>query len=76
MSLHMFQLVEPVKQVGFVTPDELRATLSANGMTLAQYARNAGVDPKIAVQLVNGYAKGRFGKSHQAAVALGLKEAA
>lgn len=58
------------------TPATLKARLEREGKTLAQFARERGVDYQIAVQLVNGFTKGRYGKAHRAAVKLGLKEAA
>jgi gp16 family phage-associated protein len=58
------------------TPDALKKRLEREGKSLAAFARERGVDYQIAVQLVNGFAKGRSGKAHTAAVALGLKEAA
>jgi gp16 family phage-associated protein len=58
------------------TPESLKKSLDAQGITLAEFARQRGVDYQIAVQLVNGFTKGRYGKAHKAAIKLGLKEAA
>lgn len=59
-----------------MTPSDLRKTLDKRGLTLASYAEERGVAYHLAVQLLNGQTKGKRGKSHDAAVALGLKEAA
>jgi gp16 family phage-associated protein len=58
------------------TPEQLRTRLSNQGKTLAELCREKNVDYKTAVQLVNGFSKGRYGKAHAVAVKLGLKEAA
>lgn len=58
------------------TPEGLKARLDREGKTLAQFARERGVDYQTAVHLVNGFTKGRYGKAHAAAVKLGLKDAA
>lgn len=58
------------------TPQALKAALEKEGKTLAQFARERGVEYATAVQLINGFSKGRYGKAHEAAVKLGLKEAA
>lgn len=54
----------------------LKAALAREGKTLAAYAREKDVDYGTAVQLINGFTKGRYGKAHVAAVKLGLKVAA
>ncbi|MDC0994044.1 DNA-binding protein [bacterium] len=47
--------------------------LNANGKTLAQHCRDLGVDYEAAKALLKGTGVGLYGKSHEAAVALGLK---
>lgn len=56
--------------------DALRQRLEARGKTLKDHCKEKGVDYRAAVLLLNGFSKGRYGKSHVAAVKLGLKEAA
>lgn len=58
------------------TPELLKKSLQRQGKSLADFARERGVEYHLAVQLVNGFSKGARGKSHEAAVKLGLKEAA
>lgn len=59
-----------------MTVKELREHLSATKTSLTDYAKDCGVDYHRAVCLMNGMLKGRYGKGHEAAVLLGLKEAA
>lgn len=59
-----------------MTPTDLRRHLNAQGVSLISYAEKCGVQYHLAVQLINGQAKGKRGKSHDAAIKLGLKEAA
>lgn len=59
-----------------MTPTDLRRHLDSQGVSLTSYAKERGVQYHLAVQLINGQTKGKRGKSHDAAIKLGLKEAA
>lgn len=58
------------------TPEQIRAKLDRDGISLAQHCRNNGISYRHAVLVLNGFTKGRYGKAHVAAVKLGLKVAA
>lgn len=55
------------------TPDEVRADFDRQGKTLAQFARENGLDQATVYQVLSGRKKGRRGEAHRAAVLLGLK---
>ena len=58
------------------TTDQIRqkrAELQARGINLREFCDERGVSYQAARELLIGKAKGRRGKSHAAAVALGLK---
>ncbi len=73
-ALYFPHHVEPLQSTR--TPEELRRALDYTGKPLAQLCREVGVEYHVAIALMNGYSKGRHGKSHDAAVKLGLKEPA
>jgi gp16 family phage-associated protein len=55
------------------TPDEVKADLLARGMTISGWARANGFKPREVSLVLNGQVKGRYGRGHDIAVALGLK---
>lgn len=55
------------------TPDEVRADFDRQGMTVAQFARDHGLNQATVYQVLSGQKKGRRGEAHRAAVLLGLK---
>lgn len=55
------------------TPEEARQFLRDNGITVVEFARQNGLDRHAVNDALRGVGKGNFGKSHQAAVALGIK---
>ena len=55
------------------TPESARKLLLAHGVPLTDVAREIGVDRMTVVDLLRGLGKGRRGKCHRAAIALGLK---
>lgn len=57
------------------TPDEVKADFLANGITISQWARDHKYKPREVSLVLNGQVKGRYGKGHDIAVALGLKPA-
>jgi gp16 family phage-associated protein len=59
-----------------LTPIEHRkAQFDAHGITIAAWARDRGFDPLAVVQVLNGYTRGKRGKSREIAIALGLRTA-
>lgn len=55
------------------TPEEARQFLRDNGITVVEFARQNGLDRHAVNDALRGVGKGNFGKSHQAAIALGIK---
>lgn len=55
------------------TPDEVKADFLARGLTISGWARSNGYKPREVSLVLNGQVKGRYGKGHDIAVALGLK---
>lgn len=59
-----------------MTPEKVKENLRKQGKSLRQFCIEKGVPYQTACAVLNGANKGNFGKAHEAAVALGLKEAA
>lgn len=55
------------------TPAEARQWLERHGVTVSEWARTHGFEPSVVFALLAGRTRGRHGRAHQAAVALGLK---
>ena len=55
------------------TPEQVKAELLANGITISEWARIHDYTPREVSLVLNGQVKGRYGRGHQIAVALGLK---
>lgn len=58
------------------SPEQVRQEFRQRGVPLAQWAREKGWRPADVYLVMGGKIKGYYGKSHDIAVALGLKEAA
>ena len=56
-----------------MTPQECKANFRARGESPGQWADKHGFERALIYRLLNGRAAGWRGKTHQAAVALGLK---
>lgn len=56
-----------------LTPDQARAALDDQGVSIAEFARTHGLSYGITYQVLAGRKKGRRGEAHRAAVLLGLK---
>ncbi|MDR1276084.1 MAG: DNA-binding protein [Candidatus Accumulibacter sp.] len=54
-------------------PETFKARLRQQGGTVLAWAAERGYNPTMVYQLLNGQLKGHYGKSHEIAVALGLK---
>ncbi|MCL1560845.1 MULTISPECIES: DNA-binding protein [Xanthomonas] len=55
------------------TPDQAKSWLRDNGVTVSQFARSHGISRDVVADLLRGRTRGNYGKTHSAAVALGLK---
>lgn len=56
------------------TPDQVRGELRKKGMTLASWARAHGYAPRDVYCVMCGIFKGNYGRCHEIAVKLGLKD--
>ncbi|NOT66384.1 MAG: DNA-binding protein [Methylotenera sp.] len=59
-----------------MTPTQVKANLAKQGKTLRQHCEEININYRTAQSVLNGIGRGKYGESHRAAVALGLKEAA
>lgn len=57
------------------TPEQIKKDLRAKGITLKQWAEQHQYPTAEVYKVMNGERKGHYGRSHQIAVALGLKSA-
>jgi gp16 family phage-associated protein len=64
----------PQKQFTPRTPEEAKAWLIQSGVSVSAFARTLGVARNVVYDLLRGRSLGKYGDSHKAAVALGLKE--
>ncbi|MBF9135660.1 DNA-binding protein [Stenotrophomonas pavanii] len=55
------------------TPEEARQHLRNMGITVVAFARQNNLDRHAVNDALRGVGKGNFGKSHEAAIALGIK---
>jgi gp16 family phage-associated protein len=53
--------------------EAVKERLQKQGKTIKSWAKEAGVDYRVAVNVLNGFNKGVRGEAHRVAVALGLK---
>lgn len=57
-----------------LSPQQIRTIFDERGISIADFARAHQLDSNTVYQLLGGRKKGRRGKSHRAAVLLGLKK--
>jgi gp16 family phage-associated protein len=57
------------------TPEQVKAEFQAQGLTISQWAREHNWTPREVSLVLNGQVKGLYGKGHEIAVALGIKDA-
>ena len=57
-----------------VTPEQARAALDRQGMSIAEFSRQHELNKNLVSDLLNGRKKGRRGEAHRAAVLLGIKD--
>lgn len=60
--------------MGIRTPEQIKAALSEQGLSVSAWAKANGLNPADVYALLNGHKKGLRGESHRIAVMLGLKE--
>lgn len=58
------------------TPEQVKAEFLASGITISQWARTHNYTPRDVSLVLNGQIKGRYGRGHDIAVALGIKPSA
>ncbi|KAF7600162.1 MAG: DNA-binding protein [Candidatus Dactylopiibacterium carminicum] len=59
-----------------MTPEQVKKRFEREGKTFTGWARENGFDPRTVIAVVNGVNKERYGRAHEVAVALGIKEVA
>lgn len=59
-----------------MTPEQVKENIRKQGKTLTQVAEEKGLPYRTVQALLNGTNKGHYGKAHDVAIALGLKEVA
>ena len=55
------------------TIEQVKKEFRQSGETVSEWARKHGFQPQKVIALLNGNIKGHRGKSHEIAVALGIK---
>ncbi|UVH60680.1 DNA-binding protein [Variovorax paradoxus] len=55
------------------TAEQVAAWFRRNGITVVAWAEEHGFEPEIVYALISGRTRGLRGRSHEAAVALGMK---
>jgi gp16 family phage-associated protein len=58
---------------GIRTAEQVAAWFRQNGITVIAWAQEHGFEPEIVYALISGRTRGLRGRSHDAAVALGMK---
>ncbi|MCL1861808.1 MAG: DNA-binding protein [Proteobacteria bacterium] len=56
------------------TPEAIRRQWEREGKTMSSWARDHGFEPSDVSRVLCGLARGRYGRMHRIAIALGLKE--
>jgi gp16 family phage-associated protein len=57
------------------TCDEAKQWLERHGVTVTEWSKAHGFDPRVVFALLNGRTTGKWGQAYRAAVALGLRSA-
>lgn len=61
----------PIEEIR--TAEQVAAWFRQNGITVVAWAEEHGFEPEIVYALISGRTRGLRGRSHEAAVALGMK---
>lgn len=56
------------------TTEQIKAEFYEKGITLASWSKENGYRPQDVYRVIGGFTKGKYGKAHDIAVKLGLKE--
>lgn len=56
------------------TPAQVKARLTRQGKTITQWAEENGYPRPAVYRVLNGLDKARFGRAHEIAIKLGLKD--
>ncbi len=59
-----------------MTPDQIKRRLREQGKTISSWAKERGYPRQEVYRVLNGQIKAYYGRSHQIAVDLGMKQAA
>lgn len=57
-----------------MTPDKVKQQFHQRGMTFTEWAASNGYTRGEVYRVLNGQAKAKYGKAHEIAVKLGLKQ--
>lgn len=57
-----------------LSPEQARAALDRQGVSLAEFSRKHALNKNLVSDLLNGRKKGRRGEAHRAAVLLRIKD--
>ncbi|MDC8012259.1 DNA-binding protein [Tahibacter soli] len=60
--------------VSTLTPAQIKQRLRTQGITITQWAQDRGYARRDVYRVLNGQLKANFGRAHQIAVDLGLKQ--
>lgn len=56
-----------------MTGEQVKEKFKKEGVTVSSWARKNGYTPNEVIRVLNGFAKGNYGKAHEIAVELGMK---
>ena len=56
------------------TPEQIKQRFRDQGVTLAAWAAEHGYRPSAVYRVLNGFDKAHYGRAHEIAVKLGLKQ--
>lgn len=59
-----------------MTPEQVKQRFRKSGVTITQWASDNGFSRHAVYRVLNGFDKAHYGRAHEIAVALGLKEGA
>jgi gp16 family phage-associated protein len=57
------------------TNEEAKQWLDRHGVTVTEWSKANGFDPRVVFALLNGRTTGKWGQAYRAAIALGLRSA-
>lgn len=57
-----------------MTPAQIKQNFRQQGLTFSQWARDNGYTPQAVYRVLNGFDKAHYGKAHDIAIKLGMKQ--